>query len=369
MNKKRVIHLIQALDNGGCENMLLRTLPLMTDFEHIIITLKKRGDLANKFEDKGLNVINIRQNNLFDIFAYKRLGGEITKNKPDIVITYLFHADLIGRLFLQPLFSSVSIISFLRTTYNHKIYWSARLFEKLSKNLVPHYLANSESVKEFYEKEIGVPEGKITVIPNGIDVKYFETIKRDEKFRQSLGIADDETVLICVANLLINKGHKYLLEAFEDVYKKNKKIKLLIVGDGTEKANLLNQIDLYNSKEKILFLGKRDDVPKLLKISDIFILSTLFEGMSNAVMEAMVCGLPIITTDIPENRILLNKSSALFVTTKSSSEIAKNIKLFLDDIKLADKLGKNAKQIILDNYDLLKVANKYEGFIRKLLSK
>lgn len=344
MDKKLVVHLISSLGNGGCENMLLRTLPLMSEFEHTVVVLKTRGELAPKFEKAGIKVLGF--NNIF-------------KLKPDLILTYLFHADVIGRLFL-PLFFKIKIVPFLRTTYNHPKYMVARIFEKLTKNLVLNYLANSQSVVNFYSDNYKINKNKFTVIPNGINVKFYDGIKPvDHKIK----------TIICVANLHINKGHKYLLEAFEQVYKINNNIKLVLVGDGVEKDNLQSQVSNYRSKNKVEFLGNRHDVPRLLKQSDIFVLPTLFEGMSNALMEAMVCNLPIITTDIPENKTILDTDSALLVPVENSQMIAKNIKLLLSDSKLATKLGKNARQKIVDNYDLIKVAKQYEGFIRKYISK
>lgn len=363
---KKIIHLVQALDSGGCENMLLRTVPLMHDFNHKIITLNHKGELAEQFEKKNIPIININQKNLLDIFSYFKLLKKIKKEKPDIIITYLFHADFVGRLFLQ-LFTKIKVIPFLRTTYNHKKYWPARLFEKNTKYFVNNYLANSESVKNFYIKNIGVKKEKIAVIPNGIDVDFFDKVERNENLRESFGIKKEETVIICVANLHINKGHKYLLEAFEKIYENNQKIKLLLIGEGDEKEGLLNQIKNYKSKKNILFLGKRKDVPYLLKISDIFVLPTLFEGMSNAIMEAMACGLPIIATDIQENRELIkDNESGKLIPAKNSIALAKNINQFINEADL-NNIHTNAKDEISKNFNINIIVKKWTTFIKETL--
>jgi len=373
-NKRKIIHLIQALDNGGCENMLLRTLPLLTDFEHKIITLNHKGELAEQFERKKIDVRNIDQKNLWDIFSYFRLLKEIKKEKPDLIFTYLFHADFVGRLFLQVFLchsraggKPVRIIPSLRTTYNHKKYWSARLFEKLTRSFVKNYMANSQSIKNFYVKNIGVDPEKITVIPNGIDTAFYGKIERDENLKENLNIKKSELVIICVANLHINKGHKYLLEAFENVYAENNNIKLLLVGDGNEKENLLKQIENYSSKNNILFLGKRTDVPQLLKISDIFVLPTLFEGMSNAIMEAMATGLPIITTDIPENRELITSNEVgILIPTQNAIEIQKNISLLLENETLRKSLGGNVRKEINEKFEIGKITREISKFYKSL---
>ncbi len=352
--KKKIIHIIQSLGNGGCENMLLRTLPLLGDFDHTIITLKNPGDLAPKFIDAGVKVKTTH---------WSQLRKQVLLESPDIIITYLFHADMLGRLFLR--ISKAPVIPFLRTTYNHPKYLIARILEWITKPLVNQYLANSIAVKDFYVKYIGVRPEKITVIPNGIDVEYFGSITPDPELRKSLSINHDDFVIICVANLHINKGHRYLLEAFEECNLKN--AKLLVVGDGDEKENLLHQIENYQNKENIIFLGRRTDVPELLKISNLFILPTLFEGQSNAIMEAMASGLPVITTDIPENRaIITDGTSGILVPTHSASALCKAIHTIQDNANHAEEIHQNAKKIISEHFSLRSSSDSFNRLLQSL---
>ena len=375
MPKKKIIHIISSLDSGGCENMLLRTLPLLLDeFEHRIITLRELGELAPQFAEKGIPVTTIHWGWVFDFPGYRRLLSETRRCAPDVVITYLFHADMIGRLFLRPALSLrakhgdlVPIIPFLRTTYNHPKYLIARLLEKVTKGLVSCYLANSEAVKNFYVSEVGVPAEKITVIPNGIDTDFFDNIQPDPMLRKALGITPDDFVIICVANLHPNKGHCYLLQAFEAVYKKHPETYLLIVGDGVECDPLKNQMHGYASKNNISFLGRRTDVPELLKISNLFVLPTLFEGQSNALMEAMACGLPIITTDIPENcELICNEKTGLLIPPHNSYTIAIAIENLLCDKKKSLEIGTNAKLHIRQQFNVRITKSKLDQFFKIL---
>lgn len=356
--------------------MLLRTLPLLDDFEHKIITLKELDELAPKFATTGITVEAIHCKSLFDIPGILRLRKIVTKENPDIILTYLFHADILGRLALYNT-AKATIIPFLRTTYNHPKYLIARIFEWLTKSLVRDYLANSEAVKDFYIEHLGVDPNKITVIPNGIDVEYFDAITSDSELKKSLGIAPDDFVIICVANLHINKGHYYLLEAFESLFchsresgnpENARNLKLFIVGEGIEKENLKHQIQNYQSKNNISFLGRRIDVPQLLKISDLFVLPTLFEGQSNAIMEAMASGIPVITTDIPENRVLIeNGKTGLLVPAKNSSDIVQAIKQIQKSETVRSQLSKEAKKTIKNSFSLEKIAKKWENTLIKTI--
>lgn len=366
IQKKKILHIIQSLGNGGWENALLRLLPLLTDeFEHHIITLRELGELAPQFTEKGISVTTIHWKGFFDFAGYQRLHSETRQLAPDVVITYLFHADVIGRLFLQKKISA-PVIPFLGTTYNYPKYLPAKIFERLTKKYAHHYLANSPAVRDFYIKGIGVPKEKITTIPTGINVDYFDSIPTDLKLRESLNMIPTDFVIICVANLHPNKGHRYLLEAFENIYREYPAAHLLIVGDGIERDNLRNQIRTYTSKNNISFLGRRTDVPQLLKISDCFVLPTLFEGMSNAIMEAMASRLPVITTNIPENKVIIkNGETGILVETRSADEIANSIQKIIDS-NSKSLLGDNARNFIKENFSIALSAKKLSNFLSTL---
>ena len=361
-DKKRVLHVIQSLNNGGCENMLLRTLPLLEEFEHKIITLKESGELAQEFASAGIGVKTAYCNGIIDVVGILRLRKLVKEENPNIIITYLFHADMIGRLFLRRN-NGVLVIPYLRTTYNDKKYLVARISEWLTRPLVSRYLANSEAVKNFYVNNIGVSAGKITVIPNGVDVALFDSIERDVLLRKSLNVTEDVFVLICVANFHKNKGHCYLLEAFEQVYAKFPNVTLLLVGDGEERENLEKQSSKYVSRTAVRFLGKRKDVPKLLKLSNVFVLPTFFEGMSNAILEAMAAGVIVITTMIKENCELIdNRHTGFLVPPRDSGAIAEAIVTIINDKPLINKIAISGRKSVLQKNSMpaiVKQINKY----------
>lgn len=370
MPKKRIVQFIITLELGGCESALLRMLPLLSeDFESIIVTLRNKGPLAPMFESKGIRVISIGQKNIFDIPSYFRIKNIFDKIVPDLVITNLLHADIVGRFFIQFLVPC-KVISSLVTTYNFKRYWQARLFERLSRYLAKGYMANASSVKDIYVKKFHVPQEKISVVPAGMDIDLFSSAEKDENLKRELAIECSDRVMICVGYLHTNKGHKYLLEAFEKLYATQPNIKLLIVGVGEEKENLIKQIEHYLSKKSILFLGRRNDIPKLLRISDVFILPTFFEGMSNAIMEAMASGLPIITTDIPENRELVaHEKTALLCSPGDSDCIFHSLKRIFNDSELAKSLGQRAHSEIERKYNLEDTAKQWVTFFSLMANK
>lgn len=292
MNKISIIHLIKSLDNGGCENFLLRTLPLLNnDFENTVFSLESKGDLLEDYRQKGITVIT---GNLIDLFIY------VQTKRPKVILTYLFHADFIGRLFIPIFFPSLLVIPFLRTTYNHPKYLFARIFEKLTIHWPKVIFANSSAVKDYYVTSYNVPEKNIKVIPNGLNLQLYQKTYPPGTLAKELKLNKTSTFIICVANLVSNKGQSELINAFQSFASNYPDLYLLLVGDGPDRSRLESKIQ-KKYQTKIKFLGRRKDVPYLLSQSNLFALPTHFEGSSNALMEALVSNLPIVTTAISEN--------------------------------------------------------------------
>lgn len=356
--KPTIVHLIQSLDNGGCENFLLRVLPLVTDYEHVVITLAREGALAPKFKDAGITVLTLGQKSVFDTSSYGRLRQLIKEQSPKLVMTYLFHADVVGRLKVQRW--GYTVTPSLRTTYNDRRYWVPRLFEQLTRGRVSAYLANSEAVKHFYTQHLGVDGDKITIIPNGIAMADFAARQKSPALQKELVLPDDALIITCVANLHPNKGHTYLLAAFTELLSQHPESRLLIVGDGETKDLLKAQAAASGAHGAVHFLGRRTDVPAILAMTDIFVLPTFFEGMSNALLEAGASGCAVVTTDIPENHALF--AHALFVPVKDSAHLAEMLVRLADNPTERDKMGKQIQEEARHKYDIRVVAQQLAAY-------
>lgn len=334
--------------------MLLNTLPLMDHVEHHIITLFNEGELAQEFKRKGIAVTNVGLRSLLEIAKYSLLVGVIKRENSQIIITYLLRADFVGRFVIQ-WFVKIPVLSFAVTTYNFSGYFLARLFERLSWPIARGYFANSQVVKDTYSMRYGVPEKKIQVLHNGVNVSQsLLTAEAKKVIIKKMKLDEDDSIYICcVANLKKNKGHKFLLEAFEIVYKEYKNITLLLAGKGEEEEELKNQIIDYESRSKIIFLGQIRNVSEVLAISQIFILPTFFEGMSIALLEAMGSGLICITSDITENKKVIDDGeTGILFKTGDSGDLAEKIKYILRDMKKNIQLGHNARKKVIQNYSV-----------------
>lgn len=366
MTRKKILHLITGLEIGGAEMMMLKTLPRMqSDFNNRVCCIMGHGPMGEKLEAAGIPVYYLNLRNIFDLAVIIRFKKIARDFQPDILATYLIHADLFGRI-LGKIFGIKKIVCSVRVKLVQAKYLPLLFLDALTSPLVTHYHFNSQTVADMYHKFFFLPKSKIIVIPNGLEIeKYSIPIDAHAKKRE-LGIPQDKIVIGCVAKLRQQKGHKYLMSAFAEVFKNNQNIFLLLAGDGDERKNIEKQIKDFNIQNSALLLGNRNDIPELLQVIDIFVLPTLFEGMSNALMEAMAAGKPIIATDIPENKeLIINNISGILASAKNPKSIADSIRELIVNKTQAQNIASRAKKEALERFSLENITQKMILFLNR----
>lgn len=365
MSRKKILHLISGLEIGGSETQLLRILPKLQEYhENEVCCVRGHGPIGKQLEENGVPVHYLDLKGLSDLSVIKRFYLVVKKFSPDILVTYLIHADLYGRIFGK-LFGIKKIVSSKRGALL-QWEWLSHI-DRLTKFMVSHYLVQTKSAQEEWMGKLNLPKEKFSIVPNGMRTSDFELSFDKVRERKLLHIDSSSSVIVCVARLRRGKGHEVLLKAFETLYKKNPNTTLLLVGDGERESELKGQIENYKSKNNVHFLGNRSDVPLILALSDLFILPTEGEGMSNAIMEAMAAGLPIITTDISENRDLIEEGRTGILFPVSNEKILLDkISFLLENTKLREYLGKNARKEAQEKYDVEKVVLKFAELYKRI---
>ncbi len=357
------MHLITGLElGGGAENMLLQLLPRMQNkLDNGICVIKGRGEIGKKLEERGIKVYYLDLKNIFDlgiIFRYRKLLKDFS---PDVQVNYLIHADIFGRIFGK-IFGVKKIVPYIRNIHRGKPF--LMFLDKLTLPLADFILTNSETAKKYYIEKMRAKKDKIKCIPNAVDISRFENIvvNRNEKLKE-LEIDEKKFIIGCVARLEKQKDIPILIKAFSEVNKKNPETHLLIIGHGKEKENIEKMTADLNLKGKITMLEKRTDMPELYQIMDIFVLPSLNEGMSNALLEAMASKKLIITSNIEENTELIKEGfSGLIFISGDEKNLAEKIN-FLFSNNISGKFNKNAFETVQKKYRIEKVCNDYFNFL------
>lgn len=366
MSKKTLFHLVHVLDVGGTEGMLLRLLPhLEQRFNNVVICLRKEGEIGKKLNAADIKVYSLGYRFFLDwprtFWRFRQLAKQY---KPQILNTYLPIPDLFGRA-AGRLCQIPENICHLRST-NKGRYAKVILADFLTTFLVDRYTVNSPAIIDHYRSRFPFPLEKFNLIYNFTNLSDFDPRKTFEirKIKKRFNIPQSHYVVTCVANFYVNKGHRYLLEAVEMLSKnKRKNLTVLLIGEGVERVHLEEQIAKYELKDNIRFLGQQRDVASLLAATDIFILPTFFEGMSNALIEAMVSGCAVITTEIPENETLVtNQKTGILVQVQNTWQIAEAIEFFMKHPPKIREFGGKAREKMLKHFNPQKILNQYEKF-------
>jgi glycosyltransferase involved in cell wall biosynthesis len=289
----RVLHLITRLPVGGAERLLVdvaRNLP-KSRYESIVCCIQDRGPLADEVEAAGLRVIELRrmQTKRFDWGAIGALTTLLRKERIALVHAHLYHANLYGRL--AALRARVPAIATVHNTYT-RTKWHRRLLNRWLAAAGARVIAVSDDIRRDVARYDGVPEERITMLQNGIDLSRARSTLSRQEARRRLGLADDGFVLGCLARLEEQKGHRYLLEALPAG------VRLVIAGDGRLRGALEAQAEQLGLADRVSFLGTRRDVADILAALDAYVMPSLWEGLSLALLEAMAARLPVIASDV-----------------------------------------------------------------------
>ena len=235
---------------------------------------------------------------------------------------------------------------------------SERFLSKFSEKVV----AVSSQLRADIIEHDKINEDKVCVIANGIDEGNYNVFVDVEEKKKSLGICSDTFVLGCCARLAEQKGHIYLLQALAEVRNRTKlNWQLLLVGDGPLKKELQNAAINLGISDRVSFLGARMDVPELLKVMDVFLLTSIWEGMPLTILEAMAAGKAIIGTNVggvPE--VLENEVNGLLVPPRDIKAIASAIERMMDSEVFRKKISANAYEKFLEEFSLKHTLDKYE---------
>lgn len=191
---------------------------------------------------------------------------------------------------------------------------------------------------------------EIIVIPNGIDLERFQNLSREEA-RNKLQIKADDKIIIFVGSLRPVKGVKYLIKAMKIVRQKEPNARLILIGNGEEKQDLVKLTGDLNLGNLITFVGQipNEKVPEYMAASNVFVLPSLSEGFPLVSLEAMACGLPIVVSRVcglPE--IVEDGKNGFLVESGNPEQIAEKVLLLLEDDELRERMSRNNKEKVKD---------------------
>ncbi len=377
----RLLIVTRALGVGGTERHLAQIAPGLAQrgFDVTLYALAKDGatldDLAgsNVKLAGGAPLRALQSAGSAITLATGSLGliPEMLLGRPDIAHFFLPHAFLAGSV--AAALTQVPIRIMSRRCQNH--YQAARprlaRLEHALHGSMSAILGNSQTVLDELVGDEGVPPERAGLIYNGVDLAPFAAPFDRSAVRASLGIAPNATVIATLANLIPYKGHADLLSGLAMVKDRlPRPWRLLAIGrDGGAMASLQAQAKSLGLDENIHWLGQRRDIADLLRASDIGVLPSHQEGFSNAIIESMAAGLPMVVSDVGGSAEAVQHGlTGLVVPARAPEQLAEAVAQLASDRAMADTMGQHARRRAETEFSLTACLDNYEQLYRSLLA-
>lgn len=369
--KIKILHVIDSLGVGGMERVLVDIANGvdLARFEQIVCCISRRGEAAGQLRDE-VRCIDLGKGDKADRFMPLKLARVIRRERPDIVHSQSWSGvDTALATLLTP---GVKLVhSEHGRNYPH---WQRQpLLRRLARRGVYHLadavVAISGEVRDFYCGQTGFPAERVQVIPNGIDVRRMN--EADARgIREELCIAPDDFVIGTVARLDLTKDTMTLARAFAAIAlpQRYSNLKLLIVGDGEERAKLEEFVRRMNLDCIVIFAGMRREAPRLLQAMDVFALSSVSEGMPLTVLEAMAARLPVVATNVGALPELVEEGKTGFlVPIRHAAAMSDKLEVFLTNRQLARTFGEAARRKVEREFSLERMLGSYAELYESVL--
>lgn len=341
---------ITGLGMGGAEHVVTNLADELVTLGHTVKIAYLTGDVIVSPKSHDIELISIGMNSPKDfVKAYFKLRSVVNEFKPDVIHSHMFHSNIISRL-LRLTISVPKIVSSSHNTHEGGrlrmlAYRSTYKLADISTNV------SQEAVDTLVEKG-AVKSGRMISVVNGIDINqfYFDKDARKNK-RIELDIVNQKVVL-AVGRLNHQKDYQNLLNSIFLLKKQRYDFKFLIAGDGPLKEELMLLLNKLEIAEFVEFLGIRRDIPALMSASDLFVLSSAWEGFGLVVAEAMACECVVVATDCGGVREVVG-SEGFLVEPNNNILLAQALNKALD---LSDdersSIGAAARTRIINHYSL-----------------
>jgi len=246
------------------------------------------------------------------------------------------------------------------------------LLEKILGRLTHQYIFVSRSEKE-RAQGFGIRPVNCSVILNGVDTGYYQSLSVDvEEKKKELGIGPGKTVIGTVGRLSYPKAPEIGIRAISLLKKDKRNVVYIMAGDGEEGDRVREEIERLGLQDSVLLLGDRADVGEILKVMDIFVLPSRWEGLPLALLEAMASGIPVVASRVTGNiEAVLEGATGMLVEPESPEELFRAITLLLDNPDLRRDMGVRGQKTAAENFDHVRMAREtfkiYQSMLKRSL--
>src|SRR3984957_3464786 len=375
--RTRVLHIVPDLRTGGAETMLVRLIHNgdRSQFEHQVLSLRSKGDFGAILEQASIRVdaLGIRgwADGVLKLAALRRI---IRSFRPDIVHTWLYHANVIG-VVAAFMWSDAGVVwglhsGWLAINHTKRLTRIMRAIgAQLSGWLPKNIICCAHSVREFHAG-LGYARDKLTIVPNGVELERFhpdEFARR--KLRSEWDVSPSQLLIGMVARFDPQKDFCTFLDAAVIVRRQHPNARFILCGPGFEPSNeqVVQELGKRNLQQNFILLGFRSDIPRVMAALDTLVLSSVYgEAFPLVVIEAMACGVPVVASDIGDIQRAIGRSGKA-VQPRSPRQFAEGILYYA---RLPDEerrsVAASARERVATMFTLSSAVDQHEALYRNV---
>lgn len=372
-----IVHVVHHLSVGGLENGLVNLVNQLpqTEYRHAIVCLTGYSDFKDRINNPNVDVYALHKRPGKDLKIYLDLWRLFRRLKPDVV-----HTRNIATLEAQ--------LPALLAGVHHRVHGEHgrdsrdidganskyRLLRKAFRPVISKYIALSHDLDKYLQEQVGIPEHKISHICNGVDTEIFSPANNKAVTCLPSGFFGEKLVVIgTVGRMEPEKDPVTLVEAFillvNEYPQARQRLRLVMIGDGILLERVQSLLEKGGVRELAWLPGERDDVPLLLKSLDVFVLSSLIEGISNTILEAMASGLPVVATHVGGNSEIVDEGvTGLLVQRSDPEALAIAIRRYIEDPEMRRRHGASARKRSEEKFSIDKMVQHYHAIYGNLLN-
>lgn len=369
-----VMFLETSMRIGGTETVVTQLVKRIdpSRFHPVLCCLYEPGILGERLIKEGYTVYHSLAGKRFDLGLPVRLYQIMKKEKIDVVFIVNQPITQVWGVLCSKLAGVKGRITAIRSTGKVNRIKRRLLLNRLTFPWVERVTALSNMHRAYLHEKEGIALNHMEIIPNGVDLSRFRFNGEPEKIRQDLGLVPGVPVVGIVAMLRPEKGHEMFLKAARRIVEQVPETQFLIVGEGSERPKLQDQAKEFGIEKNVRFLGARNDVPAVVTLFDVAVLSSrpVVETLSNAVLEYMAAGKPVVSTSVGSVPEQIDDGKTGYLVEPGDWEtMAERITRLLKDSQLKKKMGQASHDKVVQRYSLEQMIGGTENLITRLARK
>lgn len=358
MQKIKVMHLMLSLEIGGMENGVVNILRHIRKdiFKNYVCCLERIGALAERIKGCNVSINNMSKKPGFSLSLILKLAKLLRREKIDILHTHCW-ATLVYGFAAAKIARTPIVIHGEHGIFNLDYTRRRKLYTMIINN-IDQILTVSESLKTEIISTIKISNSNVRSIINGVDTDKFSP-GDSETIKKKFGFQKTDIIIGSVGRLEKIKNYNALIKCIAMFDEPS--IKGLLIGDGPARSELEGLVKDLGIEDRFFFLGKRTDVNKGMLIFDVFVSSSLSEGLSNTILEAMASGIPVVATNVGGNPEIVYEGETGYLVNPNNLEAMKSaLERLINDKKFSKSIGQKARELVVRECSLHKMVSEYE---------